>query len=253
MNVIVFDASSSFGCFRKSFTTTNALTHSIIPRSAVEGLVGAILGFTHNEYPLFLEKSNIAVQILSEVRKINLKVKYVNPDWLFNVIPKYLENKTPSKKFILSVPASMEVLVNPKYRIFFDGGSKINSKLLGFLEAKSSYYTPYLGSSSMICSAHLVGKFNYSISKRNTFQVSSVVSFLDDIPQIQLDGNTSKFAIEENLPAHIDNERKLGGTYKIVYSPNANKIPISNDKKIYLVKMGNETAYVKFLPTFCSS
>ena len=44
--LLVFDVSSSFGYFRKSFTTTSALTHAVIPRSAVEGLVGAIIGLS---------------------------------------------------------------------------------------------------------------------------------------------------------------------------------------------------------------
>lgn len=249
MTLIVFDVSSSFGYFRKSFTTTNSLTHSIIPRSTVEGLVGAILGMSSSEYPELLQNSKIAVQILSEVRKMNFKQKTLHPDWLAN-IPRYLENKPSTKITPFSVPSSIELLVNPKYRIFFDGG-KINSDLASMLRSKTSYYTPYLGSSSMICSARFVGEFPYAISNKKEEMISSVVSFSNEIPKISLNSGT-KFAIEEGLPIHIDKDRIPHGTYNVVYSPNTGKIPVSEDE-IYSVNVGKEITNVKFLPTSVSS
>lgn len=245
MTLIVFDASSSFGYFRKSFTTTNALTHSVIPRSAVEGLVGAIMGLSSDKYPEIIKESKIAIQILSEVRKMNFKEKNTHPDWISN-ISKYLENKIATREPPFSVPASMEILVNPKYRIFFDGG-KINEDLLKWLKTKQSFFTPYLGSSSMICSTRLVGEFDYTYSMKNKTNISSVFPFSDKIPHIDMTGGT-KFAIEDGLPIHIDKNRNPCGTYKIVYSPNAGTIPIS-ECEISQVKIGNDVLDVKFLPT----
>lgn len=250
MTLVVFDISSSFGYFRKSFTTTNALTHSVIPRSTVEGLIGAIIGLSSDEYPELLKECKIAVQILSEVRKMNFKEKNIHPDWL-DKIPLYLENKTVSKVPPFSVPASIEILVKPKYRIYFDG-DEMNSRLLRFLNTKSTHYTPYLGSSSMICSVRFVGKANYVKTNEKSVILSSVVPFFDEIPRIDLNGGT-KFAIEEGLPIHIDKNRNPMGTYKIVYSPNASKIPIQNDNDVYSVNVGHENVYVKFLPTAIAS
>lgn len=250
MTLVVFDISSSFGYFRKSFTTTNALTHSVIPRSTVEGLIGAIIGLPSDEYPELLKESKIAIQILSEVRKMNFKEKNIHPDWL-DKIHLYLENKAVSKVPSFSVPASIEILVNPKYRIYFDGG-EINSRLLRFLNTKSTHYTPYLGSSSMICSAQLVSESNYTKTNKKNVIISSIMPFFDEIPLIELTGGT-KFAIEEGLPIHIDKDRIPMGTYKVVYSPNAGKMPIKDDDDIYSVDVGNEIVYVKFLPTSIAS
>ena len=249
MTLIVFDVSSSFGYFRKSFTTTSSLTHNLIPRSTIEGLVGAILGLSSSEYPELLQNSKIAVQILSEVRKMNFKQKTIHPDWLAN-IPRYLENKPVTKETPFSVPASIELLVNPKYRIFFDGG-RINSDLASMLRSKKSYYTPYLGSSSMICSTRFVGEFEYTRSRKKEEMLSSVISFSNEIPKISLNSGT-KFAIEEGLPIHIDKDRIPHGTYNVVYSPNAGMIPLSEDE-IYSVNMGKEIVNVKFLPTTVTS
>jgi CRISPR-associated protein Cas5h len=117
----VFDIGSSFGYFRKAFTTTSALTHSVIPRSAIEGLIGAILGYSSGHYPDRLQSSKIAVQIISPVRKMNMKYMHTNPDWWQNV-SHYLEGKTISKYIQFAVPASVEFLVNPRYRVYIDSG-----------------------------------------------------------------------------------------------------------------------------------
>src|SRR3989442_16007226 len=102
--VIIFDVGSSFGYFRKGFTTTNALTHAVIPRSSVEGLVGAILGLSISEYPEKLQLSKIAVEILSKVRKINMKYMHINPDW-WQIIGTYLRNESSSRTIQFTVPA----------------------------------------------------------------------------------------------------------------------------------------------------
>ena len=48
-NVLIFDVWAPFGYFRKPYTTNTALTYSFIPRSAIEGLVAAILGIDRKE------------------------------------------------------------------------------------------------------------------------------------------------------------------------------------------------------------
>ena len=47
--VTVFDVWAPFAYFRKPFTTTSALTFNFIPRSAIEGLIGAILGIRRKD------------------------------------------------------------------------------------------------------------------------------------------------------------------------------------------------------------
>lgn len=249
--LLVFDVSSSFGYFRKSFTTTSALTHAVIPRSAIEGLVGAIIGLSSDEYPEKLQSSNIAVEIRSPVRKLHMKYMHTNPDWWQN-ISLYLQNKTSSKTIQFAVPAAVELLVEPKYRIYIDC-QDINHELSNMLKNNKTYYTPYLGSSSMICSAKYVGEYDYNriSSKKDYLPVCSIVPFSDRIPKMKLE-KESRFAIEEGLPLHIDNERFPHGSYKVVYSPEPRSMEII-DNDIIEVLMGETTSYVKFLRTQITS
>lgn len=253
--VVVFDTGSSFGYFRKSSTTTYSLTHAVIPRSAIEGLIGAILGLSMNEYPLKLQLSKIAVQIVSPVRKLNMQYMHINPKWWPN-LSQYLQNEkighTVASKQPLSVPASAEFLVKPKYRIYIDIDQQTNSQLSWFLKNRQTHYTPYLGTSSMICFVKYVGEFGCkNISLNDYVPVCSVVPFSNKIPTIKLEKG-SRFAIEDGLPIHLDSQRRSVGTYKVVYAPETEQLQII-DKDVIEIQCGARVSYVKFLPTQITS
>jgi CRISPR-associated protein Cas5h len=254
LKVIVFDVASSFGFFRKGYTTTNALTHAVIPRSAVEGLTASILGLSRHDFPYLLEHSKIAVELMSPVRQMNMKYMHINPKWWNQTLGHYIKS-TPfllqKTRQQMAVPASVEILVDPAYRIYIDtNNERINNQLLQDLRNKQSYYTPYLGMSSMISSLRYVGEFEYKNSASNDYlPVSSIIPFSNSskIPRIKLEKDT-KFAIEEDLTIHVDNERKPQGTYKVVYTIEPRKIMVIDNDIIQI----NEK-YVKFLPTQITS
>ena len=264
--LLVFDIGSTFGYYRKGFTTTSALTHAVIPRSAVEGLIGAVLGLTSEEYPEKLGISKIAVEITSPVRKLNMKYMHTNPDWWYNVVSPYLLSKRPSSKLTqFAIPTSVEFVVDPRYRIYFDiQDEDIYDELSLKIECKQSYYTPYLGTSSMICFLKYVGEFDYiSMSQKITnkgvyIPVSSIIPFSEKMPNIKIE-RESKFAIEDGLPVHVDNTRTPQGAYKIVYSPNADFLQVIDSDLVRVQtsdkekEKENEAKYVKFLPTKISS
>jgi CRISPR-associated protein Cas5 subtype I-B len=181
-----------------------------------------------------------------------MKYMHTNPDWWQN-IPLYFQNKTSSKNIQFAVPASVEFLVEPKYRIYIDC-EVIASELATMLKKKRTHYTPYLGSSSMICSTKYVGEFDYdkiSSLRKDYLPVCSIIPFSDRIPRIKIKKEL-RFAIEEGLPVHIDNQRSHHGTYKVVYTPEPGNIQVI-DNDIIELHFGGTTSYVKFLPTQITS
>jgi CRISPR-associated protein Cas5h len=255
--LIIFEVSSSFGFFRKGFTSTNALTHAMIPRSSVEGLVSAIIGLPRKDYPDELQFSEIAIEILSPVRKLAMKYMHTNPKWWTTVVSYYIHR---TDKALLSteqfaIPASAEFLVNPSYRIYIDASKDINNQLLINLKNKQTNYTPYLGTSSMICSLRNVNESEYKNIPPPTkyIQLSSILHFSNTLPRIELKKD-SRFAIEEDLTMHIDNKRRPCGTYSVVYNPETGPINITNEENLVEVKIeDNNHKYVKFLPTKVTS
>ncbi|MDD4749617.1 MAG: CRISPR-associated protein Cas5, partial [Methanosarcinaceae archaeon] len=74
MKVLVFDVWGEFGHFRKHYTTTSPLTFSIPPRTAISGMIGAIIGLDKAEYLKYFSKNEakIAVKIESPVKKTRI-------------------------------------------------------------------------------------------------------------------------------------------------------------------------------------
>jgi CRISPR-associated protein Cas5h len=254
--LVVFEVGSTLGYFRKAFTTTNALTHSVIPRSAVEGLIGAILGRQRNEYPQQLQHSNIAVEIRSPVRKLSMKYMHINHEW-FDYISHYLDHRNDRKEGIkykmFTIPVSVEFLRYPIYRIYVNG-EQFNDELAQRLENKQTHYTPFLGTSSMICYIRHLETTTYktaSFSQNEYVHVSSVIPFFSKIPKVRLERNL-QYAMEDGLPIHIDNQRISSGTYRILYSPEMSKIEVA-DEHLIECKIDCMKVYVKFLPTEISS
>ena len=253
MKVIIFDVASSFGFFRRGFTTTSALTFAVIPRSAVEGLIGAILGYSRINFPDLLKESKIAVELMSSVRKMNMKYMHINPKWWNETLSNYIKGVSCillKQREQMAVPASIEYLLNPAYRIYIDtNNEKINNELSQSLGNKQSHYTPFLGSSSMIASTKFLGEFEYKRYSSKTYvQVSSIIPFhnSEKMPNIKLEKGL-KFAIEEDLSIHVNNHRAQEGTYKVVYTIEPRKMMLI-DKDIIEVEAGEENKYVKFLP-----
>ena len=76
MKVISFKLWGDFAHFRRFDTTTSPLTYSIPPPSSLRGLIGAILGFSSNEYPEVFNSVNAAIGIKSigPIRKTRLSI-----------------------------------------------------------------------------------------------------------------------------------------------------------------------------------
>ena len=249
----MFDVGSSFAYFSKNFSTTYALTFAVIPRSAVEGLIASILGLSRFDFPNLLESSKIAIQLMSPVRKLNMKYMHINHDWWNETLNHYLKNtqfvlqKTRAQ---MAVPASVEFLVKPSYRLYVDtNNEQINNEFATNLRNKQSFYTPYLGGSSMIASAKYVDEYDYEAAPNNGeyLPVSSIIPFIERMPKIKLERNLS-FATEEDIAIHIDNERRSAGTYSVLYSVEPGCLLVTNSD---IVRIENNT-YVKFLPTRAS-
>jgi CRISPR-associated protein Cas5h len=246
--VLVFDVWAPFAYFRKGFTTTTALTYPFMPRSAVEGLVGAILGLESKEYPNKLEYAKIAIGILNKVKKTPFSMMHTHVDaWKeFGLYLKTGSMHISPEKFRARV--KVEFLRDPKFRIYFSHNKDIQDNLRCRLQNHETVFTPYLGTSSMIANFEYVGEYPYAIVTRDvTVHVSSVVPFTKTPPKIHIeDGMT--FAFEQNIPIHITEDREVTGYFDEVYSPTGSKIKISETEAHALeTEKGHE--YVVFLPT----
>jgi len=120
---IAFDIKGSLGHFRRPDTTATQMTYPFITPTAAKGLVGAILGIED-----FVTMDKVGIKLLHPVRTVAQQMSMIGKD----------SGSTFNR------PTTIELLVNPAYRIYYTG-EEYTEQLLEFLTQEKSVYTTYLG------------------------------------------------------------------------------------------------------------
>jgi len=166
-SVLVFDVWGDYAHFRKNYTTSSPLTYSFPPRTALSGLIGAIVGLDKEEYIRHFLKDNaqIGCNILAPVKKVRIGENLI--DTKSAVKMHFIKNRTQIR---------FEFVKDPKYRIYFSHSDDQFYKKIGdLLIGHQTVYTPCLGLSQLICNFKLVGEFGLKRSGDGLQQIDSVV------------------------------------------------------------------------------
>jgi len=248
--VIVFDVWATFAYFRKGFTTTTALTFPFIPRSTVEGLIGAIIGLESDEYPEALENAKIAIRLVNRVKKIPFSMMHTHVDAWRNFFGPYLRTGTMpiSPKTPFRARVKVEFLQDPKFRIYFSHTADIQESVRQKLRNHETAFTPYLGTSSMIANFVYVDEYPYVTAlAAEPIHVSSIIPFIKNAPKIHIEDGVT-YAFEQNIPIHITASREVTGYFDAAYSPLGSRIKVSGiEAQTINTVQGQE--HVVFLPT----
>jgi len=128
---LVFDISASYGHFKKPYTTTSPLTYSIPTRTAVSGIIAAVLGFGKEDYQEHFTKpqAKIAIGIRNPVKKVRISENLINTKKSMNIIHERTQIK-------------IEFLKDACYRIYFTHTDKqIYERLKESLKEHRTVYT----------------------------------------------------------------------------------------------------------------
>lgn len=209
MKVLVFDIIGDYAHFRQPYSTTSSLTYAVPPRTAIFGLIGAILGidsggFGKSNHFEILENVNLktSVRILNPIEKIRFNMNYIN-------------TKDSPKSSNIQVP--VEMVKAPAYRIYVSGEEKFLIKLKNMIENKQSYYTPYLGISELIATTRYVG-FYEARSVFGKVKVDSIVYLLEGTklvlePDLKMFKETHAFSMnnERHVTRYVEIAYEIGG------------------------------------------
>ncbi len=123
MKGLAFDVRGSIGHFRRPDTTATQMTYPFITPTAAKGLAGAILGIED-----FVTEDQVGIALLRPVRTVAQQMSMLGKDagGTFNR------------------PTTIELLVNPAYRIYYTGG-EYTEPLIKALTEDRLVYTTYLG------------------------------------------------------------------------------------------------------------
>ena len=217
VRVLSFDVGSTLAQFRKSYTTTSALTYSIPPLSSLRGLVGAIIGLPYGEMQNKLESAQFGIQILREIKKSRIMMNLINTK--LDIAPLGIAGSP-------RIQVRFEYVYEPLYRIYFSSpDTEIMNRFKEMLIQHKSYFTPYLGT------AYCIANFKWSGEHLGTFKdVSNETEVLTAAPKDwikKMSINEGKRYMVERVPTKIDQHRTPEGYIDLIFD--AGGAPISGE------------------------
>lgn len=241
--VIVFDIEGEYGHFRKFNTTTSPLTYAVPPRTALVGMIGAILGiereqgvglYAEGQIPLAdwlaPDKAQIAVQVLNPIQKVQMAFNLINTkSSFFNI-----ENRTQIE---------FELLKRPKYRVFLRwNDEKMIQDLTERICTRTNHFTVCLGLSQFIAQANWVGAYSYESVNSNEFQpvISAVkMSLLDTNEPVKLQNNPQFRYTSDTHPIYMMADRLVKEYAEVLIETNGQPIWVKSNAIVTVGDMGN--------------
>lgn len=195
--VLVFDLFGYYGYFRKYYTTTSPLSFSIPPRTAIAGLIAAILGYSKESYVDILsrKKANISVGIVNPIKKVRFSENLIDTRDDRKYM-RWCKNHTQIR---------FEFLKDPCFRIYFwHSNPDIYTSALEYVQSHRCVFTPCLGISEHLADFKFIGEF--PVIKREG-QISCLVSAIREDLIEDLTFEEGCEYISESLPNEMTKDR----------------------------------------------
>jgi len=212
--VIVFDVWGDYAHFRKNYSTSSPLTHSFPPRTAISGMIGAIIGLDKSEYfrHFFKGSAKIGCKILEPVKKVRIGENLI--DTKSAVKMHLIKNRTQIR---------FEFVKDPRYRIYFSHSDKaLYTKLKDLLHGHQSIYTPCLGLSELVCNFEYKGEFRLNKCGEDIQFIDSVVPGRSLLEPPDFEAGMEYFS--EVMPGEMGEDREVTDYSEILFERNGNCI-----------------------------
>jgi len=199
LSIVSFDLEGDFAAFKDPSVTTNQIVTVIPSKSALIGLLGALLGVKRSNsfdclysdsYLDLLKKTAVGIQIRSQAAKCTFFTNH------------------RSLKEAKTKPYKTELLVNPKYTVYVKSTDEVNQALLERLKDNRFVFSPMLGHA--YCPARIPRFEEFSGLKQVEPQEKKVSTvFLDEVIESKSRNPGVGFSQYSNLPAKVLMERHL--------------------------------------------
>lgn len=198
--VYLFTVRGQFAHWRKWFTTTSALTYSFPPRTAVIGMVGAILGVQREEVAerFRVSDTRIAVCPLRPIVKDRLPEKWRQSP------PRIIKGRFDPAKMDESFQENLEVIRHPRYRIiFWHREADLMKALRERLQQKRWVYPPCLGVMGFLADVEWEGEDMAKEIRVDRAEIASVLPLDEEAAGIVDLSETEALLREERIPNEV--------------------------------------------------
>ncbi len=243
--ILIFDISSEYGHFRKYNTTTSPLTYSIPTRTAVAGIIGAILGMereiSDGVFPVgvipvqeFFSKQNadIAIQIINPVKKENIAINLINTKTSFYDLTK--AGRTQIR---------FELLKDVKYRIYLSlNDMGIFNQLTNRLRQRKHHFSPYLGLAQFTATVDFIDRTQAELRNNINAEYIEIITAVN-LSQIK-DENPIEFDYSamysaNNMPIEMNRNREVQEYSEMLIERNGLPVKTKVESYYYIYNYGN--------------
>lgn len=234
MKCLVFDIWGDFGQFRKFYTTSSPLTFSFPPRTAVAGMLAAIVGIDKNEYLKYFRKADahIALRIMKPVKKC--RVSYNLIDTKTAKMMSRIQNRTQ---------VTSELLKDCAYRVYFcHENNELYNNIKDSLVAHKCHYTLCLGLSEFLANFKFAYESDLSkVVDTEINMVDSVLPFKEEETKVEFEIGKEYF--KDTVPNEMNESREVTEYLKVIYERNCNSIRCAT-KSIYTTSEGEKIVFL---------
>lgn len=230
MKILVFDVSALYGHFRVPYTVTSPLTFPVPSKTALYGMIGAIIGLDKNSYlEQFQNKSCLcSIQLLKPIKKTHIAANYINTK---NV---QMFSRMDSQKKAPHSQVKVEYIKDLAFRFYiYLEESTLFTELENMLSEHKTAYTLSMGLSECIANFNFIGTFEAE-------KVKTCDQFLDVasiVPLNQIMSPNSINFVEEgrkflkvHLPLEMKPDRELLETGDFIIESNAKSVSLKTDE-----------------------
>jgi CRISPR-associated protein Cas5h len=222
MQAIQIIVEGNWGHFKRPETNNNPLTHDFITKTALIGMIGAVLGYEREDmkslFPQLSDDLLYGVELVQPVKKIS---------WGFT-------SRTAFKPWESGTPKYFEFLKNPSFKVIIalknDYSKAIFDAFCYAVQNEEAIFTPVLGWHN--CPANLNFISKSEIEKvANTTERVTMNCFVSSSHKPQFTGIETFRVGFENLPTfQNDDFWNLPDRYeKVIYPDAGNSISVKGD------------------------
>jgi len=246
---LVFDIWGDYAHFRRGYTTTSPTTFGFPPRTALTGLIAAILGLPNEKentdityYEILGKgKSFLALRILNPIEKVQINLNLIDTKHGFTHWEIQRKGQSPI------TPRPFQFLKDPKYRIYiWLQDSYYYRKLKELLATHKSKYTAYLGISECIANFRFNGEVQ--VKEEYTNSIDSIIDTSKATVKIE---EGKKYNMDK-MPAFMNKNREVEGYINFIYDVSGNPpltpnpLKIEKNKYWSIMYLSGEKEYVIF-------
>lgn len=227
--LLIFDIRGEYGHFRMYNTTTSPLTYSIPTRTAIAGILGAILGMEREirdgVYPegaepvqefFSKERSDMAVQIIRPVKKENIGFNLINTKTSFYDLTRAGRTQI-----------EFELLKDVHYRIYLamENSDKFE-ELSERIRNKRHHFTPYLGLAQFTAQIYFVQRATASeVSSKGGFtEIITAVNMSKLHGEQPVEFQREYFYSANNMPIAMNRNREVLEYSEVLIEKNGNPL-----------------------------